>query len=160
MPLRDAVNTLQARLAVLHLSLVRLTDSTQAAGGGSAHNLVEQVDKSATDATGWVRKARLAARRVPAAGPEETTAALRAVQRALAELRRNEPRHLWGRALARELTRVAGSPPRRGLGWLGGWCGEAGKRVRAAAAAKRAVDVALADCLRAAPAGAGQRVQV
>jgi hypothetical protein len=119
------------------------------------------VEKAATDAIGWVRKARLATRRVLAAEPEELQSTLRNVQRPLAELKRNEPRKLWGHDLPRKLVKVAASPPRqRGQHWLGGWATEAGKRVRAAAAAKRAVDIAVAECLRTTPGEAGMRVKV
>src|SRR5262245_3444896 len=105
MSLREAVLALRDRTRVLEARLTTLTEQTQAIGGGSLYTLVEQVDKAAVDALGWIKKVRAAVKRAAKAGdqPELVRSALAEAQQGLDQLRRKEPRRLRGRALAQDL---------------------------------------------------------
>lgn len=165
MSLRDAVHALRDRAKVLEARLTALSEQTEGIGGGNVHTLVEQVDKAAVDALGWVKKVRAAAKRAakPGADVEVIRAALAEAQTALNQLRRKEPRRLRGRALGLDLTDLCGRHERArepGLRRLGSWARDTGPLVRAACAAARATDEAMAACWRELATRPGGRLKV
>jgi hypothetical protein len=165
MPLRVALIEFRERAKVLEARLTALARQTERIGGGSVHTLVEQVDKSAVDALGWVKRVRAAARRAarPGAGDEAVRTALAAAQYGLDELRRKEPRRLRGRALAADLADLSDRHERArdaGMRRLGAWAREVCPLVRAANAAARAADESIAACWRALASQPGGRVRV
>jgi hypothetical protein len=165
MPLRVAVLGLRDRAKVLEARLTALAGQTERIGGGSVHTLVEQVDKSAVDALGWVKRVRVAARRAARPGTDEEAirTALTAAQHGLDELRRKEPRRLRGRALTADLADLCDRHEKAretGLRRLGAWAREVVPLVRAANAAARAADAAMADCWRELASRPGGRVRV
>jgi hypothetical protein len=165
MSLRDAVHELRDRAKVLESRLAALSELTEGIGGGSVHALVDQVDKAAVDALGWVKKVRAAARRAAGAGAngEATRVALADAQHGLDQLRRKEPRRLRGRTLGLDLADLHGRHERSrepGLRRMGAWARDAGTLVRAAGAAARAADGAMAACWRELATRPGGRVKV
>jgi hypothetical protein len=163
MPLRDAILELRTRLRALRGGLERLAELTEGVGGGGVHVLVEQVDKSAVDALGWVKAAAKAVHRAAGASPDAVRTALTDAQHALDQLRRKEPRRLRGRGLAADLDDLCsrhGRAREAGLRQLGGWARDTGPAVRAVCAAHRAADAAMAACWRALACPPGGRVEV
>jgi hypothetical protein len=165
MSLRDAVVDFRERAKVLEARLKALSRHAEKVGGGSVHALVEQVDKAAVDALGWVKKVRAAVNRAVKAGAnvEVVRAALVDAQARLDKLRVREPRRLRGRALVFDLadlqSRHEGArelEKRR----LGAWAQETSRLVRAAGAAASAADEAMAACWRELATRPGGRVRV
>ena len=175
MAMRAAILALRARLRTLRGRLEALAkavaDALEDLRGEQMHCLMEQVDKTAMDALGWVKGAAHAVRPAAAAElpPTEVRSALTQAQHELDELRNKEPCRLRGRALRGLLKNLADARdrlpkepddyPRR----VGRWAKKAIRQVRSAAVALEAVDEAVADCWRelaGAAEPAGKRVKV
>jgi hypothetical protein len=153
MTLKAALLELRGRTKVLQVRLKVLAESAQRAGGGTVHHLVEQVDKSAVDALGWVQAARKAIRHATRRGATRSDVrhALTEAQAAWTQLRRKEPRRLRGRILTDDLADLCrrGEKAREaGLRGIGEWAKEAIPLVQAASAALRSADEAMSDCWR------------
>lgn len=153
MSLSDAIHELRDRVNELHGWLSALTDGAARAGGGTAHHLIDRVDRAALELAHRLHPVQAAVWRAarPGASSADVFSALADAQRALDRLRQKPARGLWSRALGEHLAdlfrRHAGTTEGAECA-LGAWAEAALPLVLSARAAVPSARAALAACWR------------